>query len=147
MRMSPRVGRVGWAIFLLAWGALAFWTFSLSYSSQFFKYDLPSRLPPFLAAFAGAIAIPVSFRYQFQRATSKRSSRLRAWLAHVGTAFAATVPLAVTASVLSRVRGPMHLSGDDAMGVGINFFLLISVASLSGLLLAVAFVVQHRNER
>jgi len=145
--MSPRARQFSWIIFLLLWGALAFWTFSLSYSSTFFHYDLPSRLPPFLAAFAGAIAIPVSARLQFQRATLKQSSRLRAWLFHLGAAFASTAPLAVTAAVLSRVRGPMHLSGDDALGVGINFLLLVSVATLSVLFMAVVFIRQHRAEQ
>ena len=147
MRMSPKVRQAGWVIFLVLWGALAFWTFSLSYSSTFFEYDLPSRLPPFLAAVAGAIVIPVSFRYQFQRATLKQSSRLRAWLSHLGMAFVATAPLAVTWHCFSRFRGPMHLSGDDALGVGINFLLLISVATLSVLLMSLVFMLRHRAER
>ena len=140
MSLPAVVRGIGWWVFLLGWSALAFWAFSLSYSSSFFQYDLPSRLPPFLAAFAGAIAIPVSLRYQMRRVGAGLCPPLRAWLLHAGASVAAVVPLALTAAVLSRVRGPMHLSGDDAMGVGLNFLMLVLVAVLSGIFLAIALL-------
>jgi hypothetical protein len=47
------------AVAFAGWVVLAFWAFSLSSSSSFFEYNLPSRLPPFLAAFAAAVALPI----------------------------------------------------------------------------------------
>ena len=44
----------------LAWAAFAFWLFSFSFSDGFFRYNLASRLPPFLCAFAAALFIPWS---------------------------------------------------------------------------------------
>lgn len=70
---------------------------------------------------------------------------VRAWVMHVCTSIAAVVPLAATAAVLSRVRGSMHLSGDDAMGVGLNFIFLTATAILSVLFLTGVLVLKHRR--
>lgn len=145
MKMSALARRVGWTAALLGWSAFAFWAFSLSYSTSYFEYSLASRLPPFLAAFVGAVAIPVSVWYQLQRVGRSRHSMVRAWVMHVCTSIAAVAPLAAIAAVLSRIRGPMHLSGDDAMGVGLNFIFLTATALFSVLFLTVVLVLKHRR--
>lgn len=145
MKMSALARRAGWIAALLGWSVFAFWAFSLSYSMSYFEYSLASRLPPFLAALAGAIAIPVSVWYQLQRVGRTRHAMVRAWVMHVCTAIAAIAPLAAIAAVLSRIRGPMHLSGDDAMGVGLNFIFLSATALFSVLFLTVVLVLKHRR--
>jgi len=145
MKPSPFARRVGLTAALFGWGFLAFWALSLSYSASFFQYDVASRLPPFLAAFTGAIAIPVSGYYQLHRVRRGHCTAVRGWLLHVCGSIAAVLPLAATVAVLSRVPGPMHLSGDDAMGVGLDFALLVGVEILSALVLAVALLLQRRS--
>ena len=54
------------------------------------------------------------------------------------------MPLGVTAAVLARVPGPMHLSADDAMGVGINGLLLVAVAIVSALVLAAVLWLRRK---
>ena len=61
---------------LLAWSAFAFWLFRFSFSSSFFRYNLASRLPPFAAAFAGAVALPISAHHQWRRQLHFRASCL-----------------------------------------------------------------------
>ena len=131
-------------IALLLWAALAFWTFSLSFSSSFFEHDLPSRLPPFVAAFAGALALPISAYFQWKRARHG-ASRLGAWLGHAAIAAVCLLPLAGTAALLSRAPEPFHLSGDDAMGVGVMFLVLSAAAIASGLLLGALLLLDRRR--
>jgi hypothetical protein len=128
------------------WIVLAFWAFSLGSSSSFFAYNLPSRLPPFLAAFAAAVALPVSAHLQWQRVTREKVTPLRGWLVHTAVAAGSLVPLPVIAALLARAPRPWHLSGDDAMGVGIDFLLLLAAAGFSSVLLALAFLLA-RSER
>jgi uncharacterized membrane-anchored protein len=142
---KPTASQTVWYVVLTAWTAFAFWAFSLSYSTSFFQYDLASRLPPFIAALAGAIAIPVSARHQLKRVSRNECSPMKGWLLHAATCVAAVLPLALTAAILSRVPGPMHLSGDDAMGVGLNFLMLVLVAIVSGCLLAVMLMRRRRS--
>jgi hypothetical protein len=144
MKQSLSLRSAGWIAALIGWSALAFWVFSLSYSTSYFHYSLASRLPPFVAAFGGAIAIPVSAYLLLQRVARRQLSPVRAWLSHAGLCVVAVVPLAVTAAVLSRIRGPMHLSGDDAMGVGINFAILVLIAMVSCLFMAVVLAVKRK---
>lgn len=141
---KPTASQAAWYVALTAWTAFAFWAFSLSYSASYFQYDLPSRLPPFIAALAGAIAMPVSARYQLGRVSRNECSPIKGWLTHAATCVAAVLPLALTAAILSRVPGPMHLSGDDAMGVGLNFLMLVLVAIVSGCVLAVMLMRRRR---
>lgn len=89
-------------IALLLWAALAFWAFSFSFSASYFSRDLPVRLPLFLAAFAGAVALPVSAYRQWQRARGG-ASRLAAWLVHAASAVLCVIPLAGTAALLGRI--------------------------------------------
>jgi len=141
---KPTASEAIWYVALTAWTAFAFWAFSLSYSTAYFQYDLASRLPPFIAALAGAIAIPVSARYQLKRVGRNECSPIKGWLLHAATCVAAVMPLALTAAILSRVPGPMHLSGDDAMGVGLNFLMLVLVAIVSGCILAVMLMRRRK---
>jgi hypothetical protein len=55
------------------------------------------------------------------------------FLGQAAVSLVALAPLAATTATLSRVRGPCHLSGDDAMGAGIDFLFLSGIA--------IAFVV------
>lgn len=136
--------RIGMLVALLLWAALAFWTFSLGFSASYFKHDLPSRMPPFLAAFAGALALPLSAYHQWRRARSG-ASRMGAWLSHCACAGLCVLPLAGTAALLSRLPDPFHLSGDDAMGVGIVFLILVATAIVSAFLLGVLMLATHTD--
>ena len=127
------------------WVVLAFWALSLSYSSSFFEYNLPSRLPPFLAAFAATVALPISAHVQWQRVTREKISPLRGWLLHCVVATGLFVPLVAVASLLARAPAPWHLSADDAMGVGIDFLLLLTAAIASSVVLAIAFLLRRRR--
>jgi hypothetical protein len=130
-------------IALFLWTAVAFWVFSFSFSSSFFEYSLPSRLPPFLAALAGAVALPISAYWQWARAR-RGASRLGAWLAHVACGALCLVPLAVTSAVMARLPSPFRLSGDDAMGVGITFLFLALAAVVSAVVLGMLMIVRRR---
>ncbi len=66
-------------------------------------------------------------------------------IGQVGVSFVSVVPLAVTAGLLARVPGPCHLSGDDAMGAGIDFIMLSVVAAAAIAVLAIAGVVRARR--
>lgn len=135
--------RTGTLIALFLWAAFAFWAFSFSFSSSYFSYSLASRLPPFLAAFGGAVALPISAYYQWKRARSG-ASHLAAWLVHSACAALCVMPLAATAALLSRLPEPFHLSGDDAMGVGISFLALAAAAIVSALLLGILLLANRR---
>lgn len=52
------------------------------------------------------------------------------------------LPLAAASYLLSHATGPWRLSGDDAMGVGIDFVLLAVLAAASVLGLAAAFLLR-----
>jgi hypothetical protein len=131
-------------IALFLWTALAFWTFSFSFSSSFFQHSRPSRLPPFLAALAGAVALPISAYWQWQPAR-RGASRLGAWLLHAACAALCLVPLAVTAALMARLPSPFRLSGDDSMGVGITFLLLASAAVVSAVVLGMLLLICRRR--
>ena len=133
--------RCGLAIALLAWSAFAFWLFSFSYSDGYFRYSLASRLPLFLVAFAAAVAIPCSAAWQWLRARRARTTRLRAWLAHVIACALALVPFFLVTAVLVRLPSRWRLSADDAMGAGIDFLMLLALAIASGVVLAVALAL------
>lgn len=134
-------------VLLLAWAVFAFWLFSLSYSSSFFRYNLPSRLPPFVAAVAGAVALPISAVYQWRRARRRAVSPLKAWILHGLCAAAAVLPLMLVAAIQSRAPNPWHASADDAMGTGIDFLLLAAGAILSSLVLGVALLAGRSAPR
>jgi hypothetical protein len=54
------------------------------------------------------------------------------------------LPLAGTAALLARAPAPFHLSGDDAMGVGIDFMVLTAAAIVSALLLGLLLLADRR---
>ena len=128
--------RAGLVAALLAWSAFAFWVFSFAFSDHFFRYNLHSRLPAFVAAFVAAVAIPCSAAWQWRRACTGRTTRLWAWLAHAGGCALCLAPFVVVTATLSRLPSPWRLSADDAMGAGIDFLMLLALAIVSGILLA-----------
>ena len=136
-----RAWRAGLAIALLAWTAFAFWLFSFAFSDGYFRFSLHSRLPVFLAAFAAGVAIPCSAAWQWHRAREGRTTRLRAWLGHALGCVLCLAPFVAVTATLSRLPSPWRLSGDDAMGAGIDFLMLVALAIASGVLLAGALVL------
>lgn len=129
-------------VLLLSWVGLSFWLFGLNYSSSFFHYNLPSRLPPFIAACLGALALPTSAFWQWSRV--RRGARpLRAWFVHSFWAAASVVPLVAVAAAAMRAPSPWRPSADDAMGTGIDFLLLVGLAVASAALLGLALVIRH----
>jgi len=128
--------RAGLAAALLAWSAFAFWIFSFAFSDGYFRYSLHSRLPVFLAAFAAGVAIPCSAAWQWHRARTGRTTRLRAWLGHAVGCGLCLAPFVAVTATLSRLPSPWRLSADDGMGAGIDFLMLLALAIGSGILLA-----------
>jgi hypothetical protein len=126
----------------VAWCCFVFWVFSFNYSSSFFHYNVHSRLPPFLAAFSGAVALPLSVHYQWTRIRLGYSSPLRAWLFHGVSALACVLPLLAVAGLMVRLPAPWHASADDAMGTGIDFLILVALALASSVLLGLALLVR-----
>jgi hypothetical protein len=122
---------------LLLWNAFAFWLFSFSFSSGFFEYNLRSRLPTFLAAFFAAVAIPLSAAVQWRRARRTATTRLGAGFAHAIVTALSIAPLTLASAILSRAPSPWRLEADDAMGVGIDFMMLLGIALTSLIVLAV----------
>jgi multidrug transporter EmrE-like cation transporter len=55
------------------------------------------------------------------------------------------MPLAGTAALLARLPAPAHLSGDDAMGVGIAFLILAGAATASALLFGIILLANRRS--
>ena len=137
----PLLSQLAVIAVLLAWTGLAFWAFSFSYSSSFFQYSRPSRLPPFVAALL-AVLIPISGVRQWRRVRLGKTSALRAWIAHALAAAASLAPLALVAAILARAPDPWRLSGDDAMGVGLNFLGLAALGVASALILGVALAMR-----
>jgi len=120
------------------WLALCVWMFAFSYSDSYFKYSHCSRIAVFAAALIGSAAIPAGAILVWRRFNSALSRSL----AQAGVSLLALFPLAATSFLLSRIRGACHLSGDDAMGVGINFLLLTGIAAISVVGLAIAAIVR-----
>lgn len=127
---------------LLAWAAFAVWAFAFSFSSSFFHYAPHSRLPPFFAAWAGAVVLPISAHLQWSRVARRGRSPLLAWFLHGVTAAACVLPMMAVAAVLSRAPSPWRPSADDAMGAGIDFMVLTGMAIASGILLGLALLVR-----
>lgn len=130
--------RTSVAIAALAWALFCIWLFSFSFSDRFFEYNLPSRLPPFLAAVASAMAIPVSGVRQWLRARHGKVTRLRAWMTHVIASAASMLPFVLVVAIGSKAPTPWRPSADDAMGLGIDFVMLIGIGLVSLLLCGLA---------
>jgi hypothetical protein len=127
------------AVALAVWAAGWVWGFAFSYSNSYFSYDLCSRLPVFGAAMLGAVAIPVGAVFLWRRLASV----VALVIGQAGVALASVAPLAGTTFVLSRIPGRCHLSGDDAMGAGINFLLLAATGVVSVGVMGVAAAIRR----
>lgn len=132
---------------LVAWAAFAFWLFSYSFSSSFFRYNQPSRLPPFIAACLGAIVIPVSGFVQWRRVRRRSASPLAAALFHVAVSTVALGPLVIVAAILAHAPEPWHPSADDAMGVGIDFLILVGIALTSVIVMSIVLWLEWLRAR
>lgn len=134
--------RAGQLLLFAGWAALAFWTFSWSYSSSFFEHNLVARLPPFVAALLGALALPSSAIFFWRRTRLGRTSRFRAWLGHCVGAGLSLVPLLVVATLQAQAPRSWRPSADDAMGTGIDFLILAAAAIASCALLGLVLGLQ-----
>jgi hypothetical protein len=123
----------------VAWLTFWLWAFSLAFSDSFFVYNRHSRLPTFTAAWLGSAGILASACSQW---TSRRPI-LAASLWHLVGAIASMCPLVLVSALLSRAPEPWHLSGDDAMGVGIDFLILCALGALSVVLLPVGLALRE----
>jgi hypothetical protein len=138
---------LGAGLLLLAWAALAFWTFSFAFSGSFFRWNLPSRLPPFVAAWAGATLLPVSAAWQWARVRRQACGPFEALGLHVAGAALSVAPLLLVTAVQRRMPEPWRLSADDAMGVGIDLLILLGAAVASTVLLGLALLIERRLAR
>ena len=137
---------VRYAITILAaaaWVTSWVWLFAFSYTHSYFNYNLCSRVPVFAAALIGAILVPAGAFLVWRRCVSVPA----VVIGQVGVSFVSLLPLAATAGLVSRVSGPCHLSGDDAMGAGIDFLMLSGAAAASIVVLAIAGVVRRAHTR
>lgn len=132
-----------WTLVGAGWLMSWVWLFAFSYSDSYFLYSLCSRAPVFAAAMLGAAVIPVGAFLVWRRFHSVSG----VIIGQVGVSFVSVVPLAATAGLLARVPGPCHLSGDDAMGAGIDFIMLSGAAAASIAVLAIARVVRSLARR
>lgn len=123
---------------LVAWGAFWFWAFSWQYSSSFFRYDLASRLPAFLAMLGAAVALPWSAGRQWWRYRRGERTRRGAFGRHLlATGIALGVPFGVVAAMRVAPRA-LRPSADDAMGIGMDFLAVLAIAITAALALGVA---------
>ena len=125
------------------WLSFCVWMFAFSYSDSYFSYSHCSRIPVFAAALVGSAAIPsgaILVWRQFNNVVALI-------IAQVGVSSLALLPLAATTFLLSRVPGPCHLSGDDAIGAGIDFLLLTGIAALSVAGVAIAGILRSSKIR
>ena len=125
----------------VVWVGFWFWAFSYAYSASFFSYNLCSRLPTFIVSLMAAVAIPASALMQWRR---QRRDVLPTVLNHGLATAASLCPLVIVSIVLSRLQGPCHLSGDDAMGVGIDFVMLAILGVVSIGVLTLGLAVRKR---
>jgi len=138
------VRAVAW-LALGLWSAAAFWTFSLSFSASFFRYNLASRLPPFLAAWLAATALPLLGARAWRRVRVGRTGIARAWIEYVLLASAALVPFLLTTAVERRLPSPWRMSADDAMGAGIDFLILLGLEASMLVAVTGALLVARRG--
>ena len=128
----------------LAWAGFWFWAFSLAHSGSFFRHNQHSRLPAFLAAWLGACAVGVSGYIQW----SRRRSVAVASLGQLLGIAVAVCPFVVVSVILHQAERPWRPEADDALGAGINFVVLCSLALVSvpvvGTAVGVRQVIQGR---
>jgi hypothetical protein len=133
------IAAAGW----IAWTATWAWLLTFSFSDSYFKYDLCSRGLVFIAAMVGALVLPVGLLR-----VSRRANSIVGLLVRFGGVVALSLfPLAATSFALSRLPGQCHLSGDDAMGAGIDFILLSGAAMGIGSVATAAGVIRVARRR
>lgn len=145
--MSIQAQRIIAILLFAGWAGLWFWAFSFAYSDGFFLYDRHSRIPIFVAALAAAILIPISAVVQWKRYDKARRGGVRTLLTHVATCLVILAVPSAVFSALARAPRPWRLEADDAMGAGIDFLLLCSIAILSIGVLGVAIAVGWHRRR
>jgi len=148
-RHRARLVRAGLGVALLAWAGFAFWLFSFSFSSSFFRWNLAARLGPFVGAWLAAVALPVAGAWELAGFARGRRGALAAWLRHLGWTVLAFVPFLAVTALQRRLSDPFRLSADDAMGVGIDFLILVVLAAgfASAQAAALAGLVARRRSR
>jgi hypothetical protein len=124
---------------VVGWMAFWFWAFSFAFSDSFFQYNRHSRIPPFLAVWLASGLIPWCAWLQWRA----RRSLLRTVLYQVAAVgFSLSLPFLVTGT-LHHAPEPWHLSGDDAMGVGIDLLILCGLGLTSVAVLGVGLAFRH----
>jgi hypothetical protein len=137
--MRKAVARLGWGL----WVALWTWAFAFSYSDSYFRYSPCTRIPVFAAALLGAIAMPASALRLWRRSGPAWALALR----QAGASLVALLPVMATSFVLSRAPGACRLSGDDAMGVGIDILVLGALALVTTVVLGLAVAARRSRRR
>jgi hypothetical protein len=135
--MRKIIALLGWGL----WLALCTLVFAFSYSDSYFSYSPCTRIPVFAAALLGAVAMPASAFLVWRRPGPAWALVLR----QAGASLLALLPAVATSFILSRASGACRLSGDDAMGVGINFLLLCALAVLTTVVLGIAAMARERR--
>jgi hypothetical protein len=121
------------ALLFAGWVSFWFWAFSFAYSDGFFLYNRHSRIPIFAAALVAATLIPIS--------------AVRSLLTHSAICLIILAALLAVFWALSRAERPWRLEADDAIGAGIDFMLLLGIATLSIAALGVAVSARwHRRK-
>lgn len=139
-----RWARIGAGVLAgVLWVALWVWLLAFAYSTSYFEYSLCSRAPVFAAALLASITIPVGALILWRRLDSVSGLVI----GQAAVSVLSLLPLGLTSYVLARLSGPCHLSGDDAMGAGIDFILLCGTAAVSVCMLATAAVVRLARRR
>lgn len=123
------------------WLGFCVWMFAFSYSDSYFKYSHCSRIAVFAAALIGSAAIPGGAILVWRRF----NGILVRVVAQLGVSLLSLFLLAATSFLLSRIRGACHLSGDDAMGAGINFLLLTAIATIAVAGMAIGAIVRSKR--
>lgn len=141
------VAKLGAAVATLAWTTFWFWAFSFAYSDSFFVYNRHSRIPTFVAALLIAVLIPWSAALQGWRFARSGRRGMLAILAHLGTCLVLLACLPAVSGVLRRSGPPWRASADDAMGVGIDFLMLLGLAVVSVIVLGAPVAVTSLRQR
>jgi hypothetical protein len=135
------------ALLFAGWVSFWFWAFSFAYSDGFFLYNRHSRIPIFAAALVAATLIPISAVFQCRQYDKAECSGLRSLLTHSAICLIILAALLAVFWALSRAERPWRLEADDAIGAGIDFMLLLGIATLSIAALGVAVSARwHRRK-
>ncbi len=114
----------------IVWMGGWFWAFSFAYSSSFFKYHLGTRLPFLVLALVAVTVPPLSGYWAVTRTLRRKISVIRAVGLNLGfSGLPLSVFWVVHAIWLKLGTGPGRsaFEADEAMGVGIDFLLCLTV--------------------